>query len=175
MFSDCTNKVEDNNNNENDGRRELSRPAPFAAKIELKVANLKSMLSESARSKQDRWMQRIADNQEVSLETLQLHPNVNYNKNFVIGVITGIVTNSKNKAEATFQKGRGAGSRGNTGERNFTRMYRFSDFKSKPETNTVTILEGCGSGSELFSNDPVARDDGTICKYFISAFYELLL
>ena len=169
MSSDCTNKVlEDDDNNQNDGRRELSRPAPFAAKIELRVANLKSTLSEPVRSKQDMWMQRIADNQEVSLETLQLYPDVNYNKNFVVGVITGIVTNNKNKAEATFQKGRGAGSRGNTGERNFTRMYRFSDFKSSPETNTVTILEGCGSGTELFSNDPTSQDD--ISKYFISGF-----
>ena len=164
----CANTAEVTENQDHVGRpnerRERSRPAPFEAKISMVIANFRSTLSEPEKGKQNRWMLKKTDDQMVSFEQLQLHPDRNYRKNFCFGVITGIVINSKNKAESTFQRGTRAGARGNTAERNFTRMYRISDFKSSPETNTVTILEGCGSGSELFSSDPTSRDNGTISE-----------
>ena len=164
----CANTAEVTENKNHVGqpnkRRERSHPAPFEAKMSMVVANFRSTLSEPEKGKQNKWMLKKTDDQMVSFEQLQLHSNQNYCTKFCFGVIIGIVINSKSKVESTFQQGTFAGARGNTAERNFMRMYRISDFASSPETNTVTILEGCGSGSELFSNNLTSQDNRTISE-----------
>jgi hypothetical protein len=149
--------------------RAIQRRPPFQDNVTLEPSNLRPNFNNAAKNAEyQQFLATRSANQMISIETLSSNPNASYRSNIMVAMLLTITVNrSQDKRGFTTGRGGPNGQRGNTNSTHYTRMYRLFDPLASEGHNVFVILEGKGNSEGLFTDDPLIRDDGTICKWFV--------